>query len=77
MTTMVSSIYQVIKFPHKGKIITIDYHSFFHQNPSQLRSNITLIDNSTKSYENMGVELYPTFMGTLNLIAPLSNIELY
>ena len=48
MESMVSLVYRVIKFPHKGRIMTIYHLSLCHRNVAQLGPNIPMVDNSTK-----------------------------
>lgn len=67
MEAVVLSVYRVIKFPHQGKVVTIDQLSFFHKESTQAEPDIPIIDNSTKELSNVGVDLYPTLMGTFNI----------
>ena len=70
MEVVVSLVYRVIKFPHKGKVVTIDQLSFLRRESTQAKSDIPLIDNSNKESPNIGIGLYPTLMGTFNLPPP-------
>ena len=64
---VVSSIYKVIKFPHQGKIMSIDQLSFSRRDPMQFKSNIPIVSNFVKDLLNVVVDLYPSLMGTLTL----------
>lgn len=66
MKEFISSVYRVIKFPHKGKVVTIDQLSFFQRESTQEEPDIPLIDNYNKESPNVGIGLYPTLMGTIN-----------
>ena len=74
MTSIVSSVFRVIQFPHEGKIVTVDQLSFTRKNPnSPAGSKIPSIDNSTPVTKSVGVGLYPSLMGTF----PLSSSILF
>ena len=70
MEVIISSVYRVIKFPHKGKVVTIDQLSYFQRESTQVELDIPLMDNSNKESPNVGVGLYPTLMGAFNLPPP-------
>ena len=38
MTVVVSSVFQLIKFPHNGKIVTLDQLSYFSSDPTSAES---------------------------------------
>lgn len=67
MEAVVPAVYRVIKFPHQGKVLTIDKLSFFHKVSTQAKLDIPMIDNSTKESLNVGVGLYLALMVTFNL----------
>lgn len=67
MEVVVSSVYRVIKLPHKGKVVTIEQLSFFHKESTRAKPDIPMIDNSSKESPNVGVGLYPSLMGNFNL----------
>ena len=70
MEAMASLVYSVIKFPHQGKVVTIDQLSFYHRDSAQAKPHIHMIDNSTKDFLNVGIGLYSTLMGIVNLPLP-------
>jgi hypothetical protein len=69
MRTVVSTIFHVLRFPHQGKVVTVDQMTFF--NSDSRSSNVHFISKTTPGYENVGVGLlkYSTLMGTF-LIPP-------
>lgn len=72
MTTILSSIFRVLQFPHEGNIVTIDQLSFTLKNPnSPTDSIIPSSDKSSPVIENVGVGLYPSLMGTFSIPSPL------
>ena len=54
MTAVVSSVFRVIKFPHNGKIVTIDQLSYFSSNPASPES-IQHVGKTTIPYKDVGV----------------------
>jgi hypothetical protein len=54
----------VLRFPHQGKVITIDHLTFF--NSDSRTSNVPFNSKTPSGYENVGVGLlkYSTLMGT-------------
>jgi hypothetical protein len=76
MTTIVSSIFHVLCFPHEGNIVTIDQLSFVHPSPFALVGpSVPIIDNSQQETENVGVRMYSPLMGTFNFSTPISYIN--
>lgn len=65
---VVVSFYRVVKFPYKGKTMTIDQLSFYHKISVQLEPNVPMVDNSIKVQQNVDVGLYPSVMGTFTLL---------
>jgi hypothetical protein len=55
MSEFVSIIFCVIRFPHQGKVVTIDQLSFF--NSDSCTSSVPFIAKKPPSYENVGVGL--------------------
>jgi hypothetical protein len=45
MTTVVSTIFRVLCFPHEGRIITVDQLSFSRPGPSSRAPTVSMIDN--------------------------------
>jgi len=76
MMAVVSSVFRVIRFPHEGKLVTIDQLSYCRaETTTATRPNIPLVSNSTRACDNVGVGMYPALMGTFNLPPPISYID--
>src|ERR1700733_3198121 len=56
MTAVVSSVFRVIKFPHNGKIVTIDQLAYFASDPPSSES-IQHVGKTTIPYRDVGVGL--------------------
>ena len=74
MEIVPSSYFKCIKFPHEGKLVTIDQLSFYNA-PNESRTAIPLVDNSTLACENMGISLYSSLMGSFNIFAPILSVK--
>jgi len=74
MEAIPSSYFRCIKFPHEGKLITIDQLSFYNA-PNESRTAVPLVDNSTLGCENMGVGLYSSLMKSFNISTPILSIK--
>lgn len=70
MFSVVSSLFCVLRFPHQGKIVTVDQLSFFSSGSSN--SNIPYVGNNEIPYESMGTGLFKasTLVGTFTLPPP-------
>jgi hypothetical protein len=55
MHAVVSTFFCVVRFPHQGKVITIDQLAFF--NSDSRTSNVPFISKTPSSYENVRVGL--------------------
>ena len=64
------SYFRCIKFPHESKLVTIDRLSFYNA-PNEFGTVVPCVNNSTPACENMGVGLYSSLMGSLNISAPI------
>ena len=64
MRAIVSTLFCVLRFPHQGKVITVDQLAFF--NSDSRTSNVPFISKKPPGYENVGVGLLKdsTLMGT-------------
>ena len=71
MTAIVSSVFRLIKFPHNGKIVTIDQLTYFSSDPASLDS-IQHVSNTTIPYKDVGVGLIKYFglLGTFSFPPP-------
>jgi hypothetical protein len=70
MHTVVSTLFCVLRFPHQGKVITVDQLAFF--NSDSRTSNVAFISKTPPGYENARVCLlkYSTLMGTFPIPPP-------
>jgi hypothetical protein len=76
MTTVMSSIFHTLCFPHEGKIVTIDQLSFAHASPNaSVGPSIPVIDNSRQETEDVGVRMYSSLMGSFDFMAPIHHIH--
>jgi len=76
MTAIASSVFRLIKFPHNGKIITIDQLTNFSSNPASTDS-IQHIGKTTIPYKDVDVGLIKDsgLLGTFSFPPP--NVSLY
>ena len=74
MEVVPSSYFRCIKFPHEGKLVTIDQLSFYNA-PNESGTPVPFVDNSTPTCENMGVGLYSSLMGSFNISAPILSVK--
>ena len=74
MEVIPSSYFRCIKFPHEGKLVTVDQLSFCNT-PNESGTVVPLVDNSTSACENMGVGLYSSLMGSFNISAPILSFK--
>jgi hypothetical protein len=75
MAAVVSTIFRVLFFPLEGRIITIDHLSFSHTDPSSGASTVLMIDNPQPRTINLGVRLFPYFMGTFDYPSPANDVK--
>ena len=71
MTVVVSSVFRLIKFPHNGKIVTIDQLTYFSSDPTSSES-IQHVGKTTIPYKDVGVGLVKDsgLLGTFSLTPP-------
>ena len=74
MEAVPSSYFRCIKFPHEGKLVTIDQLSFY-KTLNESGTSVPFVDNSTPACENMGVGLYSSMMGSFNIAAPILSVK--
>jgi hypothetical protein len=69
MRVVVSTLFRVVRFPHQGKVVTVDQLAFF--NADTHVGNVPFIAKTPPGYENVGVGLLKdsSLMGTF-LIPP-------
>jgi hypothetical protein len=70
MQVVVATVFWILLFPHEGWITTIDQLSFSRPDPSLGASAVPMIDNPQPSVVNVGVGLFPSFMGTFDYPPP-------
>jgi hypothetical protein len=70
MRPVVSTLFQVVRFPHQGKVVTIDQLAFF--NSDTCTGNIPFIAKTPSGYENFDVGLLKDslLMGTFPIPSP-------
>lgn len=71
MRAVASSLFRVIRFPHQGKIVTVDQLSFF---ASSSEANVPFVEHTSMPYENVGARLFkePALMGVFPSHLPTS-----
>jgi hypothetical protein len=75
MQVVVSIVFRVLLFPHKGRIVTIDQRSFSRRDPSLWVSTFPMIDNPQLGVINVGVGLCPSLMGTFYYPPPHDDVK--
>ena len=77
MTTIVSTYFIMISFPHKGVITIINQLSFFASS-SQVTGSVLLVHAPELTLQNIGVGLLKdsTLMGTFALPPPATSAEI-
>jgi hypothetical protein len=70
MHTVVSTLFFVVRFPHQGKVVTVDQLAFF--NSDTRTGNVSFIAKTPLGYENVGVGLLKdsSLMGTFPIPPP-------
>ena len=72
MQVVASSLFRVICFPFNGKIIMIDQTSFQKLNiNASSGTSIPIIDHSQPATRSVGVDMYPSLMGTFIYPVPI------
>ena len=71
MTTIISSVFRMIMFPHKGNIVKIDQLSYFTSNPTSTNS-IQHVKKMVIPHKDVGVGLVKdsSLMGTFAIPSP-------
>ena len=69
MQAVASSLFRVVRFPHQGRIFTVDQLSFF---ASSFEGNVPFVEHTSKSLVSVGVGLFkdPSLMGVFPLPPP-------
>jgi hypothetical protein len=70
MRAVVSTLFHVVRFPHQGKVVTVDQLAFFNSNTRT--GNVSFIAKTPLGYENVGVGLLKdsSLMGTFPISPP-------
>jgi hypothetical protein len=70
MRAVVSTLFRVVRFPHQGKVVTVDQLAFF--NSDTRTGNVPFIAKTPPGYENVGVGLLKdsSLMGTFPIPPP-------
>jgi hypothetical protein len=72
---VVTTVFQVLLFPHEGWIVTIDQFSFSRLDPSLGASTVPMIDNPQSGIVKVGVGLCPPLMGTFDYLPPQGDFK--
>jgi hypothetical protein len=75
MQAVVATVFQVLLFPHEGRIVTIDQLSFSRPDPALGASTVPMVDNPQAGVVNIGVGLFPYLMGTFDYPPPQGDIK--
>ena len=69
MLCVLSTLFRLLKFPHEGKIVTIDQLSFF---TSSSENNVPYVEKIPSPFESVGLGLFkdPALMGIFPLPPP-------
>jgi hypothetical protein len=70
MHVVVATVFRFFCFPHDGQL------SYSHPDPSSGASMVSMIDNPQPGTINLGVGLFPSFMGTFYYLLPSSDVRL-
>jgi hypothetical protein len=70
MRVVVSTLFRVVRFPHQGKVVTVDQLAFF--NSDTHTGNVPFISKTPPGYENIGVRFLKdsSLMGTFPIPPP-------
>jgi hypothetical protein len=70
MRAVMSTLFRVLRFPHQGKVVTVDQLAFF--NTDDRTGNVPFIANTPPGYEHVGVGLLKdsSLMGTFPIPPP-------
>jgi hypothetical protein len=70
MCAVVSTLFHVVRFPHQGKVVTVDQLAFF--NFDTRNGNVLFIAKTPPGYENIDVDLLKdsSLMGTFPISPP-------
>jgi hypothetical protein len=75
MQAVVATVFQVLLFPHEGRIVTIDQLSFSRPDPALGASTVPMVDNHQDGVVNVGVHLCPSLMGTFDYPPPQGDVK--
>jgi hypothetical protein len=75
MQAVVATVFQVLLFPHEGRIVTIDQLPFSRLDPALGASMVPTIDNPQPGVVNVGVGFCPSLMGTFDYPPPQGDIK--
>ena len=72
MQAVASSLFQVVCFPHNGKIVTIDQMKFKNSFVSASSgASIPIVEHSQPATGSVGVGMYPSLMGSFSCPTPI------
>ena len=75
MYAIASAVFQVVVFPHEGKLVTVDQLDFTRKGCMESNESIVpLFDQVKPATESLGVGMYTSLMGTFDLRTPINYI---
>ena len=75
MATIASVVLQVVVFPHKGKLVTVDQLNFTRKDRMETNeSTMPLVDQVKPTLERLGARMYASLMVTFDFPAPINYI---
>lgn len=76
MDAIVSSLFRIICFPHEGRIVTVDQMEYsLKESNASSDSFVPLVNNPKQPVENLGVGMYSSLIGTIDLPSPIAWIN--
>ena len=73
MSTISSTILQVVVFPHEGNLVTVDQLSFTRKGHMETNESIVpLVDQVKPASESLGARMYASLMGNFDIPAPIN-----
>ena len=75
MSTIASTVFRVVVFPHEGKLVTVDQLNFTREGCMESNeSTIPLVYQAKPIVESLGAGMYASLMGTFDLPALINYI---
>ena len=75
MSTIASTVFRVVVFPHEGKLVTVYQLIFTRKGPMDSNeSTVPLVDQDKPAAQSLGAGMYASLMGTFDIPAPVNYI---